>query len=155
MSEQKWLECDCCGEDAAPFPVGDGDALKCGCAGAVTVDEGANGEPVAFTHVDVPCDRCALRGSFSGGREIPVWDGKGEKPEGEHYRDYPWGREHVFPIEPSPNTGGSELPPWMEIREITGAQGAHMLMLDGQPGSVSFDCRGDAELFAWAAVGGS
>lgn len=36
----EYLECDCCGGDAAMFPVRAGDPLLCGCSGSVICDEG-------------------------------------------------------------------------------------------------------------------
>ena len=54
----EWLDCDCCGGNAAPFPVMDGDALQCGCSGSVICDEGDGGEPTAWTHSELPCSKC-------------------------------------------------------------------------------------------------
>jgi hypothetical protein len=47
------LKCDCCGGDAAMFPVRDGDPLLCGCSGSVICDEGH-----AWTHSELPCEHC-------------------------------------------------------------------------------------------------
>ena len=69
-----WLECDCCGGNAAPFPVKDGDRLQCGCSGFVWCDEGDDGEPKAWTHDDVPCLNCRESSEEAAKREIPIAD---------------------------------------------------------------------------------